>query len=98
MNVSTDLISATITEQPSRPPRPEPETSVPPPHTTAIESLGSSLSENTRDSIFTAAQELQQSGADFEEVKAFVNSELEANGVEIPDGGQRSGQLVDLFS
>lgn len=95
MNVSTDLFSATMTEQPSHPPQPEAK---PPTHATPIEALGSSLSENTRDSLLASAQELQQSGADFEEVQAFVSSELEANGVDLPAGGPRTGQLVNIYT
>ena len=94
MNVSTDLFSATMTE----PPRQSPPEVQPPPHATAIETLGGSLPEQARDSLLYAARELQQSGADFEQVKAFVNSELESNGVDLETSHQRSGQLVDLFS
>ena len=43
-------------------------------------------------------KELEKSGASFEEIKSFVDSELEANGVDVSGGQQRSGQLVDMMS
>lgn len=98
MNVLNDLFSATMTAQPTRPPQPEERMPTPPPHTTAIESLGRSMAESTRDSLLASAQELQQSGADFEEVRSFVSTELEAISADVPAGGQSSGQLVDMYA
>jgi len=98
MNVLNDLFSATMTAQPSRPSQPEERVAKPPPHTTAVESLGRSLAESTRDSLLASAQELQQSGADFEEGRSFVSTELEASGVDLQAGEQSSGQLVDMYA
>lgn len=58
----------------------------------------STLSDSARDSLFAGAQQLQDSGASEEEVKAYVSSELEANGAGVPAGGDRSGRLVDTFA
>lgn len=101
-SISADLMSATISQAQSgsRPPPPPGggDKGGPPDHASAIESLGSSLSDDVKDALFAGVEELEKSGASFEEIKSFVDNELEANGVDVSGGGQRSGQLVDVMS
>ena len=100
MSISTDLMSASTTQAQygSRPPPPPDGGSKggPPDHTTAVQSLGGNLTDGARDSLLAGVSELEESGASFEEIKSFVDSELESNGVDL-SGGQRSGQLVDMM-
>jgi hypothetical protein len=48
--------------------------------------------------LLAGAAKLEASGASFEEIRSFVDGELEANGVDTSGGDQRSGQLVDMMS
>lgn len=59
--------------------------------------MGSALSDDVKDTLMAGVAELEDSGASFEEIKSFVDTELEANGVDV-SGGQRTGQLVDMMS
>lgn len=101
LNISTDLTSATISQAQSQsrpPPPPGGGKGGPPDHASAIESLGSTLTDEAKDSLYAGVAELEESGASFEEIKSFVDSELEANGVDVSGGQSRSGQLVDVMS
>lgn len=97
MNISTDLVSATMNQAPV-PVQPAGQGDSAHPHVEAMEKLGGSLSGNARDALFSGVQQLEESGATMEEIKAYVNSELESNGVNIPQGGSRSGHIVDIHS
>lgn len=101
MNVSfsSDLLSSTISTQESQP-RPATPADVgnggPPDHATAIESPGSSLSDEAQAELLAKVNEMGSSGASFDDIKTFVDSELTSNGVDISSEGQRSGQFVDI--
>ena len=99
LNISSSMTATAMTQSQSRPPPPPGGGGGnPPDHASAIEKLGSSLSNEAKDALFAGVEELEESGASFEEIKAFVDSELEANGVDVSGGQQRSGQLVDIVS
>ena len=102
MNISSDLISSTIssTNPPPAiaPPRPDGETSSPVTQVVPIKQTANSLSDDDRGALLSAARDLQDSGADFEQVRSFVDSELESSGVNAQPGGERTGQMVDLFA
>ena len=104
MNISastTDLTATTIAPDNTRPALPPPsggEGEGPVSQVIAIEQLGGTLSTDMKDSLMADAQVLEDSGASFEEVKSFVDSELESNGIDISPGPQRSGQFVDIMS
>ena len=105
MNISastTDLTATTIAPDNTRPAPPPPpsggEGEGPVSQVIAIEQLGGTLSTDLKDSLMADAQVLEDSGASFEEVKSFVDSELESNGIDISPGPQRSGQFVDIMS
>ena len=105
MNVSfsTDLTTATITPDRSQsqsqpPPTPIPRTEGSPYQTSAIEKSGSALSSDTNNSMRAGVRELQDSGASFESIKSFVDSDLEARGVDLSTPDQRSGHIVDIMS
>ncbi len=103
MNISTDVMSTTISQAQSgsRPP-PSPGggggKGGPPDHASAIESMGSTLTDDAMDTLLAGVKELEDSGASFEDIKSYVDTELEANGVDVSGGQQRSGQLVDMMS
>ena len=100
MSTSPDVMSATISLPGSLPP-PPPERGIKgelPDAVSAVEQLGNTLTDGVKDSLYAGIQELEESGASFEEIKSFVDSELKANGVDLSGGHQRSGQLVDLMS
>lgn len=69
-----------------------------PEHNASIEKLGGSLSDAAKDALFAGVSELENAGASFEQIKSFVDSELEANGVDLSGGARRSGQLIDMMS
>ncbi len=100
MSTSPDVMSATISPPGSLPP-PPPERGAKgelPDTVSAIGKTGSTLTADVKDSLLAGVVELEQSGASLEEVTSFVDSTLEANGVEDSGGYQRSGQLVDMMS
>lgn len=86
--------SSTQPQSASRPPPPPP----PPDHGAALVELGSMLTQEAQDAILTGAKELDESGATFEEIKSFVDGQLEAHGVDISTGQQHTGQLVNIVS
>jgi len=102
MSIQADLTSASLsqTQSQSRPPPPPGGGSGegPPSHAQAIENLGSSLSTEIRDSLFSTVEEMEEAGASFDEIKSFVDTELEANGIDMSGGQSRSGQLVNIMS
>lgn len=100
VSVSADITAAGVTQTQSRPPPPPSggRGEGPPSHATAIEKLGSSLSDDVKDSLLASVQELEESGASFEEIKSFVDNELEANGVDFSSRQSRSGQFIDIVS
>lgn len=67
-------------------------------HPSAIEQSGKPLSDDVKDEILARAQQLQDTGTSFEEVKGFVDSELEDHGMQLPEGSSRSGQFIDTYS
>ena len=95
MNISASTMSANVSQAQSahRPPPPPP-----PDHAAAIVSLGSMLSQDAQDSILAGAKELEEAGATFEEIKSFVDGQLEANGVDLSSEKQKSGQLLNITS
>lgn len=105
MNVAMDLTSSTISpinnQTQATPPPPPPstsaasETSFSPP---AIEPRSGSLPDTAKEWIRAGARELENSGASAEEVQAFMVNEMEANGADISDSGQRSGQWIDIMA
>ena len=100
MSTSPDVMSATIS-QPGSLPSPPPDRGVKgelPNAVSAIEKMGSTLTDDIKDSLLAGVVELEESGASFEEIQSFVDSKLEANGVDVSGGHQRSGQLVDMLS
>lgn len=102
ISASTDVMSATISQPQSgsRPP-PSPgggETGGPPDHASAIENMGSTLTDDIRDSVLVGVKELEKSGTSFEEIKPFADSEPEANSVDVSSGQQQPGQLVNIRS
>ena len=102
MSISTDIMSATISEPMSgyRPPPPPDGVGGAelPNAVSVIEQTGSTMTDNVKGSLLAGAVELDKSGASFEDIKSFVDTELEANGIGFSDGYQRSGQLVDMMS
>ncbi len=97
MSISTDAMSSTISA-------PQPVTrSLPPPGEGGLggspdHASASTLTDEVKDSLLAGVVELGESGASSEEIKSFVDSELEANGVDASGGHQRSGQLVNMTS
>lgn len=101
MTISTEFSASTAVSTPSSRPPPPPggdKQGEAPSHANAIEKLGSSLSDEVRSAMLASVEQMEEDGASFEEIKSFVDSELEANGVDIPEEGPRRGQLVDLYS
>ena len=102
ISASTDLTATTIAPDNTR--------SLPPPppsggkgegpvsDTIAIEQMGGTQSTDLKDSLMAQTKVLEDSGASYEEILSFVDSELEANGVDVSPGHQRSGQFVDIMS
>ncbi|ASJ70696.1 hypothetical protein [Granulosicoccus antarcticus] len=101
MSTSPDIMSATISQaQAVSLPAPPPERGIQgelPDAASAMQKLGGSLTDDAKDSVLAGVVELESSGASFEEIRSFVDSELESNGVDMSGGGQRSGQLVDMM-
>lgn len=62
----------------------------PPSHETVIEDAG--LSDEVAEETLATVAEMQEAGASFEEIKAFVDETLEANGIERPS----KGTLLDV--
>jgi hypothetical protein len=56
------------------------------------------LTQEAQDSILTGAKELEEAGATFEEIKSFVDDQLEAKGVDLSSEQQRPGQLINITS
>ncbi len=102
ISLYADLTSASLsqTQSQSRPPPPPGggNGEGPPSHAQAIETMGSSLSTEVRDSLFAAVEEMQETGATFDEIKSFVDTEMEANGIDMSGGQNRSGQLINIMS
>lgn len=102
MSISSNMMAASTSQaqSASRPPPPPGggEKGGPPSHASAIQSLGSTLTQEVQDSLLAGVTELEESGASFDEIKSYVDSELEANGVDISGGQQRSGHLLDIMS
>ena len=65
---------------------------------TAIEELGGALSDKVKEALFAGVEQLEEAGSSPEQIKTFVESELQRNGIELPAGRQRSGQLVDMMT
>lgn len=59
---------------------------------------GGSLSDSAKDALYAEVSKLQGAGASLEEIRSFVDSELESNGVDLSGGARRSGQLIDMMS
>jgi len=101
-NQSTTAMSMAITDVSASPPPPPPQRSAggeaPVSHANAVQQLGQTLSNTVKDEIVVKAQELEESGASFEEVKSFVDNALEENGAKPSEGSARSGQFVDIFA
>ena len=103
MNVSTsnDLTATAMSlsqAHSSPPPPPGSGEAGPSTRVAALESLGGALPDKARDSLLAGSAMLESSGANAEEVRSFVTSELEASGVDLSAGSQRSGQLVDMMA
>jgi len=101
VSIFADLTSASLSQTQSQsrpPPPPGAGAGGPPSHASAIEKLGSTLSDAAKDSLFAGVEEMEKAGASFNEIKSFVNSELEANGVDTSGGQNRSGQLINIMS
>ncbi|MGQ7845143.1 hypothetical protein ACUNV4_11750 [Granulosicoccus sp. 3-233] len=101
VSLYADLTSASLsqTQSQSRPlPPPGVGGDSPPSPASAVDNPGSALPPETRDSLFAAVGELQEAGATSDEIKSFVDSELEANGVDFTAGQNRSGQLINIMS
>jgi len=62
-----------------------------PSHEEAIQTLGSQLSEEVQTEMLETVESMQQDGASFEDIQAYVDGELESHGVDL---GRRRGQLV----
>ena len=100
VSISTDLMATAMSLSP---PQPQSHASSPPEggeggpatYVSAMESSGGSISSSAKDTIYAGVEELEDSGASAEDIRAFVDNELEANGVE---GSSRSGQLVDMMA
>lgn len=79
---------------PQRPPGPRGQgEGGPPSHQEAVATLGASLPSEVQESLLAAIDTMSADGASHEEIKAFVDSALEAEGVSVPE--QRPGMLVD---
>lgn len=48
--------------------------------------------------MYAEVSKLQSAGSSLEEIRTFVDSELESNGVDLSGGARRSGQLIDMMS
>lgn len=94
----TVSISANLaqTQSASRPPAPT-GLAAQPKQAEAIIALGSMLTQEAQESILTGAQQLQSTGATFEEIKSFVDEQMEASGVDI-SAAQQTGQLISVVS
>lgn len=60
-----------------------------------MESLSGTISNAAKDTLYAGVEELEDSGASDEDIRAFVDSELQASGV---GESSRSGQLVDMMA
>lgn len=99
VNLSSNLNTAALAQTQNRPPPPGGGgRSGPPDHAAAIEKLGSTLTNEAKDSLLAGVEKLEESGASFEEIKSFVDGELEANGIDTSGASRRSGQVVDIMS
>ena len=91
-----------ISDVSATPPPPPPQRSTggeaPVSHANAVQQLGQTLSNTVKDQIVVKAQELEESGASFEEVQSYVDTALEENGSKAPEGEARIGQFVGMFA
>ena len=99
MNVSPDLMSSTISAAGTQsPPSITGDNHGPPDHATTVQSLGGTLSQDAKDALLAGVNQLEEAGAPFDTIKSYVDSKLEASGIDVSGGNHRSGQLVDIMS
>lgn len=92
-------MATTISQSRSRPLLPDSrDQGWPAGHALTNRKSGSSLSDATKDALYAEVSKLQSAGASLEEIRTFVDSELESNGVDLSAGARRSGQLIDMMS
>ena len=100
VSISTDLMATAMSLSP---PQPQSHASSPPgggeggpsTYVSAMESLGGTISDAAKNTLYAGVEELEESGASSKDIRAFVDSELEASGI---GGSPRSGQLVDMMA
>ena len=100
VSISTDLMATAMSLSPAQP---QPHATPPPgggeggpaTYVSAIESTGGTISDAAQETLYAGVEELEDSGASFEDIRSFVDTELEASGAA---GSQRSGQLVDMMA
>ena len=100
VSISTDLMATAMSLSA---PQPQSHSSSPPgggeggpsTYVSAMESLGGTLSNVAKDTLYAGVEQLEDTGASSEDIRAFVDSELEASGA---GGSERSGQLVDMMA
>ena len=98
MNISSDLLTSTISPPVTPAPRPEGEASSPVSIVPSVDSTGVSLSDDDRGAMMSAARDLQDSGAGMDEIRSMVNSEMESRGADTASGSQNTGMMVDMFA
>ncbi len=100
VSISTDLMATAMSLST---PQPQSHASSPPgggeggpsTYVSAMESLGGTISDAAKNTLYAGVEELEESGASSKDIRAFVDSELEASGI---GGSPRSGQLVDMMA
>lgn len=96
MLISPDLLSATISPAVQPPPTAEPDIS-PATQVPTIENWGNALSDDARDALYAGARDMEEAGASEEQVREFVENQLESQGASVPEGAPKTGRLIDVF-
>ncbi len=93
MSISITSFTTTQTEsaRPARRPPPPGGASERPSHAEAIETLGSGLGEDVQEAMLETVAQMQEDGATFDDIKAYVDDALDTHGV----SRERPGQLLN---
>ena len=62
-----------------------------------LESLKNSFSDNSNDSMFAKAKEMQNSGASENDIRNFIENEVANNSDDQSNDSGRTGRLIDIL-
>lgn len=93
MQISSNM-TATSTQAAKPPPPPKGGSGGPPSHGDVVAEFGASLSQEVQDAMLETISSMESDGASHEEIKSYVDSALEEEGLAPPD--QRPGMLLSV--